>query len=245
MAIAFAEGLIEGRVLPVAKHYPGHGPIALDSHHMIPTRKVGLTDLLGADLIPFVEFSSSKIDSGTMVAHIAFPMIDPSGLPATYSPVLIKDVLRKKLNYGGLIMTDDIEMAGASTYNKVSDRAIAAVKAGHDQIMVGWYAKNQYRAVKAVIKAVKKGVIPEERINQSVRRILALKAKYAPVKSRRPASLNLKKQFKNIAYKPVFNKIISHYFKSLPDLNSYVHQFKSVMVISRTKKFRLSFKRSF
>lgn len=244
MGIAFAKGLSRSKIVPVAKHFPGHGPIAMDSHHLTPTRQSRVTDLYGMDLIPFIRFAKEDLDSGTMVAHISFPQIDSSGQPATYSPVLIDDLLRRRMKYKGLIMTDDIEMAGASSYKKVGDRAVAAVNAGHDLVMVGWNTRSQKRAVKAVIKSVKKGEIPIQRINASVRRILRMKNKYVDILNTNPQRKKVRREFLSINYKPVFDDIIRSHFEDIKSLPA-VDNSNPIIVVSRSKQFRRTFRKHY
>jgi beta-N-acetylhexosaminidase len=245
MGVAFAEGLAEGKILPVAKHFPGHGPIALDTHQMTPRRSISASELFSSDLVPFMQFANSRFSSGIMVAHIAFPNIDKSELPSTYSKKMVTEILKQQIKYKGLIMTDDIEMAGANAFKKVEDRAVAAILAGNDLIMVGWSPKLQARAVHAVLAAVKKGTIPMERIDQSVRKILALKNEYASEEGARTLAntLGVKETFNKIPYGSVFNEIIANYFKTLPGLQSIREDVKKIKVVSGSNSFTTSFRR--
>lgn len=242
MGVAFAHGLSEGKVLPVAKHFPGHGPISLDSHHTTPERHVSLEDLSRADLIPFNQFASAQFQSGIMVAHIAYPKIDKSGLPATFSKTLITDVLKEQLQYGGLILTDDVEMGGAAVFTKLEDRAIAAVNAGNDLIMFGWNQKAQLKAKRAIVRAVKTGKIPIERINQSVQKILAHKEKTLIPQTRSLASLpSIKDSLGKIQLRQAYSDIIAHYFKNLEHLSPAAHQYSGFAVFSLYKPFSTGF----
>lgn len=171
----FARGLQASGIIPTLKHFPGHGGIVQDSHHTMPKKLIGLEELEKSDLVPFAHLANTKLPSAIMVAHVAFPNIDPSGLPATYSKVLVEQTLRGKMGYEGLIITDDIEMTGAEKIQSVGERAIAAIEAGCDMIMVAWQPRHQKAAVSAVVDAVKAGRLPMARIDQSVRRIVALK----------------------------------------------------------------------
>lgn len=244
MGVAFAHGLSEGKVLPVAKHFPGHGPISLDSHHTTPERQVTLEDLSGADLIPFNQFASAQFQSGIMVAHIAYPKIDKSGLPATFSKTLITSVLKNQLQYGGLILTDDVEMGGAAVFKRLEDRAIAAVNAGNDLIMFGWNQKAQFKAKQAIINAVRKGKISVERINQSVEKILAHKQKTLVPQTRSLASLpTIKESLGKIQFRQAYGDIIAHYFKNLERFSPAAHQFASFAVFSMNKPFSSGFMR--
>lgn len=245
MGLAFAQGLAEARILPVAKHFPGHGPILLDTHHMTPQRRLSLSTLMSSELIPFTEFASSSIPSGIMVAHIVYPELDASLNPATYSHKLVSDLLLDQLKFKGLVMTDDIEMAGAASLKNVEDRAVAAVLAGNDLIMVGWTPSLQRKAVHGVLAAVKSGKIPMERINQSVRKIISMREKLSPATLRVPASTPVAKtiaqRFKNIQYGPVFNGIIARYFKQLPGKKVMETSIDQIIVVSPVPSFHNSF----
>jgi beta-N-acetylhexosaminidase len=244
MGVAFAQGLEESQVIPVAKHFPGHGSISLDTHRTTPHRQISYQTLLNSDLIPFSQYASSEILGGIMVAHISYPLIDSSQLPATYSKHLITQVLTEELKYKGLIMTDDIEMAGAAALPLVEDRAIAAILAGNDLVMLAWSTDLQTRAVAAVVSAVKTGQIPEERINQSVQKILKFKKSYSLSSRRTLASKGtLKSDLKNIQYNSIYDDIVSRFFKSLPGLEKAEVEFQNLHVVSSSSNFTDSFRR--
>lgn len=172
---AFSLGQKLGGIMPTLKHFPGHGAGYVDSHVALPTRNETLDEILKTDLLPYTNLSQSIFPEAIMVAHIAFPKIDPSRLPAAFSKVFLQDILRKKLNFDGIVITDDIEMAGANVTHSLGDRALKSIEAGADMIMVAWNRAAQRASVAKVVNAVKAGVITEARINQSVERILSAK----------------------------------------------------------------------
>lgn len=177
LASSFAEGLAAAGVVPTAKHFPGHGGIATDSHRVTPLKLSTLDELLTGDLVPFKHFARGVYPRAVMMAHISYPQIDPSGAPSAFSSVIIEDILRGRLGYDGLVITDDVEMAGASAVGSVEERTVRAIEAGNDMVMIAWSADRQQRARDAVLNAVHHGRISMDRINQSVRRILAYKQK--------------------------------------------------------------------
>jgi hypothetical protein len=179
MATAFATGLQKADVLPTGKHFPGHGGINADSHLQTPIKRASLAELLGRDLVPFSEAARWPMPPALMVAHVSYPALDPTGTPATFSKPIIGELLRKTLGFDGLVMTDDIEMAGAAAIKDVNERAIRAVEAGADLVMIGWNKSMQRNLRLAIIRAVRRGRIAESRIDESVRRILRAKARYA------------------------------------------------------------------
>jgi beta-N-acetylhexosaminidase len=244
MGLAFAQGLEESQVLPVAKHFPGHGSISLDTHRTTPHRQISYQTLLNTDLIPFSQYASSEVLGGIMVAHISYPLIDSSQLPATFSKHLITQVLTNEMKYKGLIMTDDIEMAGAAALPMIEDRAIAALLAGNDLIMLAWSQELQARAVRAVVAAVKSGKIPLEKINQSVQKILDFKNAYAPAGQRSLASKDtLKLDLNKIQYSNIYSDIVSRFFKTLPGLEKTNFLYDSLHVVSPSQNFVDSFRR--
>lgn len=175
LANAFAKGLADSGVIPTAKHFPGHGGIAADSHQTTPRKLSTLEELVSGDLVPFRYFASADFPRAVMMAHISYPQIDPSGAPSAFSSVLIEDVLRGRMKYDGLIITDDVEMNGANIAGTMEERSVRAIEAGNDMVMVAWSAQRQERSLEAVYKAVEDGTIPVARINRSVRKILEYK----------------------------------------------------------------------
>lgn len=177
---AYSTGLADSGVIPTSKHYPGHGGVITDSHLALPKKLDTLEQLEKSALIPFDWFAKFQYPSAIMVAHIAFPNIDPSGVPATFSKMLIEDVLRKRANYPGLVITDDIEMSAAGTIGGVGERAVRSIIAGCDQVMVAWTPRKQREALIAVRDAVESGRITLARVDESVRRILRVKLSLNP-----------------------------------------------------------------
>ncbi len=174
MGLEFADGLRDGGVLPTAKHFPGHGGVAGDSHLVTPQKNISLENLLASDLVPYAELTKRGGANAIMVAHIAFPKIDPSLAPATYSKTLIQDVLRTQIGFNGIVMTDDIEMGGAGGGGAL-DHAKRAINAGVDLVMMAWNRKMQFKVIRGLIAAVKNGEIPSSRIDESVLRLLKIK----------------------------------------------------------------------
>lgn len=175
IASAFARGLAMAAIMPTAKHFPGHGGLTQDSHQVTPKKLSTLNELSENDLVPFQNFSATDFPRAIMMAHISFPEIDPSGTPSAFSAVFIQDVLRHKLHYNGLIITDDVEMSGADAAGSIEERVVTAVEAGNDMVMVAWSLKRQRRAAQALLEAVKSGRLSVARVEQSVRRILGYK----------------------------------------------------------------------
>ena len=163
---AYALGLESGGVLSVAKHFPGHGSSNIDSHHMLPVINRNLSSLDSIDLAPFKDYIQAGL-SGIMVGHLAVPAIDSTLTPAAMSKIVIDDLLRKKLGFKGLIITDALNMGGAAGYDS-SD----ALKAGADIIVSPGDIKKE---IAKTIEMVRRGEITEEEINSKCRKILYFK----------------------------------------------------------------------
>lgn len=175
MGMAYSRGMNASGLLPTAKHFPGHGNLTQDTHKTSAQKVSSEEDLENRDLVPFKEFITADFPRAVMMAHVSVPHLDASGISATYSKAIIEDYLRKKLNYNGLVFTDDLEMGGASDVKDIGERAVRAFLAGNDMMIFAGSLYRQRRAFQAMVKAVKSGRISEERLNESVRRILAAK----------------------------------------------------------------------
>ncbi len=166
LAIAYASGVESGNVISVAKHFPGHGAALGDSHKHMPVIEKSLQSLDSIDLKPFKTYISNGL-SGIMIGHLAFPAIDPEGLPAALSKPVITDLLRNDLGFKGLVLTDALNMQGALGLG-----AEKAVEAGSDIILA---PSDTQAEINNILDAVKFGRIEENILNDHVRRILIYK----------------------------------------------------------------------
>ena len=169
---AFIQGARSGGLLTSAKHFPGHGDTALDSHEDLPVISVDRDRLERVEWPPFRAAIEAGVDS-IMVGHIALPALDPSGRPATLSPILNRDVLRGEMGFEGLIVTDAMDMKGADGV-WAGEAVIKAVQAGADIILM---PRDLKVAADSLVRSVREGVLEEHRIDASVRRILEAKAR--------------------------------------------------------------------
>nr|WP_235022865.1 glycoside hydrolase family 3 protein [Amycolatopsis alkalitolerans] len=160
-------------VSAAAKHFPGHGDAATDSHTGLPVISRTEQQWREIDLPPF----EAAIKAGTdvvMTAHITVPSLDASGEPATLSKPIITGILRDELGYQGVVVTDSLGMAGVRQLHPDSEIPVLALEAGVDQMLM---PPDPAAAIKGVLDAVKSGRLTEERIDRSVLRILELKSK--------------------------------------------------------------------
>jgi beta-N-acetylhexosaminidase len=126
---AAADGLLRAGVLPVMKHLPGHGRALADSHLELPVVDAPLPELEASDFAPFIANADLPIG---MSAHVVYPALDPDR-PATISPDIIHDIIRQKIGFGGLLLSDDLSMQALS--GTLHQRAEAALKAGIDVVL--------------------------------------------------------------------------------------------------------------
>ena len=171
---AFVRGAKKAGVLTTAKHFPGHGNTATDSHLGLAVVDSGLEQLLAVEFIPFESAIESGVDS-IMTAHVAVPNVtDSPDMPATLSPKILTDLLRNKLNFTGLIVTDALEMGGITNTYWCGQAAIRAIQAGADVLLL---PPDAAVAINEVERAVRRGDISEKRIDESVRKLLSAKTR--------------------------------------------------------------------
>jgi beta-N-acetylhexosaminidase len=194
---AFTEGAQAAGTIATAKHFPGHGDTAVDSHRGLPEINVGRDRLNSVEFVPFQASVNAGVGS-VMVGHIALPQIDATvvkplprsvkskpidtdeageiieekaSIPATMSPVM-GDILRKDLKFNGMIVTDALSMSGLTIYFTPEEAAVRALEAGADMLLKPADVDASFRGVR---EAVKSGRITEQRVEESARRILAAK----------------------------------------------------------------------
>ena len=170
------EGLSQGGVIPVVKHFPGHGDTGTDSHVELPVVDKTVEELEQFELIPF-QAAVDAVAPAVMVAHILMTQIDPD-LPATLSPQVVTGLLRQEMGYEGVVCTDDLTMAAISHTYGTGEAAVMALEAGCDLLLVCHEADNLTAAREALLSAVEEGRLSMERLDESVYRILALKEEY-------------------------------------------------------------------
>jgi beta-N-acetylhexosaminidase len=178
-------GAHAGGAIATAKHFPGHGDTAIDSHRELPRAERSRGSLWKVDLPPFQAAIEVGVDI-VMTSHILFPALDPHR-PATLSPIILEGLLRKELGFEGVILSDSMNMKAIRKNYPLDEAVVTAIIAGVDMILLAEehydhdpevYLERQISCIQSVLCAVKKGKVPLDRINQSVRRILALKERY-------------------------------------------------------------------
>ena len=133
LAGLFRKGMNAAGMAATGKHFPGHGAVALDSHLALPTDERDLDSLRAKDLLPFKQLILEGLE-GIMPAHVVYPHIDPN--PAGFSPYWIQQILRRELNFNGVVFSDDLSMIGAASVGDFPERARRAQQAGCDMLLV-------------------------------------------------------------------------------------------------------------
>ncbi|MGN9863402.1 glycoside hydrolase family 3 N-terminal domain-containing protein [Bacillus swezeyi] len=208
LGIQTMKGLQDEQIIATAKHFPGHGDTAVDSHYGLPLVPHDEKRLRSVELAPFQKAIDAGIDM-IMTAHVQFPAFDDTTykskkdgedimVPATLSKKVMTDLLRKDLGFDGVVVTDALNMKAISDNFGQEEAVVMAVKAGVDialmpaQVTSLETEKNLAGVIEALLKAVKQGDIPIEQINQSVERILTLKMKRGILDNTEPESLQKK-----------------------------------------------------
>ena len=170
-AVQYAKGLSANNVLSTFKHFPGHGGTEGDTHEGFAYTSKTYNELLQDELKPFIAAKKNNVDA-VMVAHISVPSILGDNTPCSLSYYMITECLRNDIGYQGLIVTDSMAMGAITNEYTNKEATVLAVLAGNDIILM---PADFYEAYEGVLEAVKSGRISEQRINESVRRIIKVK----------------------------------------------------------------------
>jgi beta-N-acetylhexosaminidase len=174
MVKAFIEGAHSDKrnlVLTTAKHFPGHGDTAVDSHFSLPAITAGRDRLESLELVPFRAAIEAGVDS-IMTGHIAVPALASDDTPATLSPAILTSLLRNQMNFKGLVITDALSMGAIVNSFGAGDAAVRALEAGADTLLM---PADPDAAIRAVVAAVQSGRLTRQRIQNSVIRLLSAK----------------------------------------------------------------------
>lgn len=240
-ADCFCRGMESEGVLSVAKHFPGHGNTSQDSHRTLPEVTDNLAVVDSVHLFPFREMAARNV-WGIMVAHVFIPVLDNTpNLPSSLSKSIITGILKEKMNYDGLIITDALMMKGVTKYHKPGSIEVKALMAGNDVLLM---PANFPLTLDSVEKAISDGRIPMSQIDASVRKILITKynlglTKWTPIdESGITSDLNQKKYF-NLT-QTIFDKsvtLIQNSDSLLPLMSAH----KKIAVVSLRSNGRTAF----
>ena len=173
MAMSLSKELNGNGVISVYKHFPGHGDTSIDSHYNLPIINKTKEELLNNELVPFKKAIENNADV-IMIGHLAVPKLTGDNIPASLSDKVITKLLKEELKFNGLVVTDALNM-GALTKNYSTEEIYSkSINAGVDLLLMPGSSK---KAIDTIENLVKNGKIEEEKINQSVKKILELKYK--------------------------------------------------------------------
>jgi beta-glucosidase-like glycosyl hydrolase/CubicO group peptidase (beta-lactamase class C family) len=185
-ALAYMRGMQSSGILANAKHFPGHGDTDLDSHKILPTISFTKKRLDSIELHPYKRLFQEGLSS-VMVAHLNVPALEKrKKFPSSISKAIVTDLLQNDLNFQGLIFTDALNMKGASNFKKPGEIDLAAFLAGNDVLLI---SESIPKAHQLIVEAFRKGVISEERLSRSVKKILFAKYKVG-LNNYQPIELN-------------------------------------------------------
>jgi beta-N-acetylhexosaminidase len=177
-AAAFARGLERGGVAAALKHFPGHGDTAIDSHLALPHVTASAALLRSRDLVPFAASIAEEAASIVMTAHVLVDAFDAQR-PATLAPAVISGLLRDELGFDGVVCTDALEMDAIASTVGACAGAVAALAAGADLLLIVHDLATARDAAAAIVAAVSDGTLPRSRLEEAVRRVGALRERYA------------------------------------------------------------------
>jgi len=178
LGAAMVRGYAAAGILSCLKHFPGHGDTAVDSHLALPLIPYDLERLEALELVPF----RGGIEAGAecvMIAHVSFPALTSQDmLPATLSPDIVQGLLREKLGFSGVILSDCMEMRAISDTFGTERAAVTALQAGIDLVLVSHTYTRQRGSIEAILAAVETHELSPQAIQQAAERVLRLKARY-------------------------------------------------------------------
>lgn len=174
--IEIKKGMESVNVIPVMKHFPGHGDTAVDSHLELPLLDKTYKELENLELVPFKAAIDNDADM-IMISHILFPLIDDE-YPASISNTIIQGILREDLGFNGVVISDDMTMGAIINNFSLEEASMNFLKAGGDIILIGHNSENTSLVIKRIKNAIIEGEISIEFIDSKVYRILNLKSKY-------------------------------------------------------------------
>ncbi len=191
---ALMKGLQDGGVLPVIKHFPGHGDTSVDSHLGLPKVEKTLEELEQNELVPF-KAAIREGGCGVMSSHILFPAIEKEALPCTMSYTMLTGLLKNELGFDGLVLTDCLEMDAIQKYYGTAKGALAAIRAGANLLCISHTAELVKETVELVERAIMSGDLSEELIDRAVEKILKFKSEYAGDTTKIPSGSNIGSDF--------------------------------------------------
>ncbi|WP_420496065.1 beta-N-acetylhexosaminidase [Macrococcus psychrotolerans] len=176
MSRSFRRGINDSGIITSGKHFPGHGDTVADSHVTLPVSNKSLDELMKFELLPFKRHIDDGIDM-IMVSHISFPSID-SNYPASISKEIVTNILKKRLGYKGVIISDDLNMGAISNRYSLNEAVVRGLQSGETIMLIGSDAVDVDTLIQYVKSNVENGNIDKKIIDENNEKIIRLKLKY-------------------------------------------------------------------
>src|SRR5947208_4292897 len=172
--VARISGMAKGGLSSCPKHFPGKGHSPLDAHLKLPTILSDWDEMHAVHLVPFLEAIAAGVEC-LMTSHPVYPRLDPSGVPATFSRLIVEDYLRSELGFRGVIVSDDPEMGAVSETCPIGEATVRTAAAGHDLLLVCHTEPAQRAAATALVDAYRSGRLPRAGLEAAAARVRALR----------------------------------------------------------------------
>src|SRR6184192_2522574 len=172
--VARISGMAKGGLSSCPKHFPGKGHSPLDAHLKLPTILSDWDEMHAVHLVPFLEAIAAGVEC-LMTSHPVYPRLDPSGVPATFSRLIVEDYLRSELGFRGVIVSDDLEMGAVSETCPIGEASVRTAAAGHDLLLVCHTEAAQRTSAAALVDAYRASRLPRRALEQAVERIRRLR----------------------------------------------------------------------
>lgn len=243
MGFYFSKGLIRNGVVPTAKHFPGTGSTTIDPHYNSSISAFSEKELNEKHLPPFQTYSKLGIFSAVMVSHSVYPSLDESGKPAVFSKKIVNDLLRDKMKFRGLVITDDLQMSASKNLLQPAEAALIALQSGSDIVMFTWSFREQEKAMQRIKKAILSGEISAQDLQSKLRRILTAKSLLASsISVREPQSVLSKNALVSPSMQKIDDEILQ---KNVSETQPRSLQNEKICVFSSSASFIRSFRSQF
>jgi beta-N-acetylhexosaminidase len=242
----FISGARSSGVLSVLKHFPGHGRVQEDSHFEVVRKISSVEELNQQDLMPFKKIIHQHPNTGVMTSHLSVPALDPTGELTTFSKPIVSK-LANEYQHEGLVFTDDLDMLFFKNKKiNIGEKSLAALKSGHDQVLIVWSKFNQKSSLNYIKNSVLKNELSDWQINEKLKKIIATKLR---LKEDKP--LNYKKVMNSLSkIYNLQNQINNLHFNNLPkdliqEISSNFKSKKTIYLFSYSYYFYKTFKDNF
>lgn len=204
-AAAYLKGMQDAGIAVCLKHFPGHGDTSVDSHHALPLLDFDRARLDSLELYPFRELIRRESIDMVMLGHLEVPALDPTGTPSSLSKPIVTDLLKEDMGFEGIVITDALGMKGVANHLAPEEIPLAAFQAGVDIMLMPSQAE---ASIKAMRKAVRKGIIAQEELDERVRKVLRMKYDLGLLPLDQPRMKITKAALRSEINRPEYRKLV-------------------------------------